>query len=183
MEQYKVLIVEDDDTTREQLAKAVRREGFEVLLAENGRVGLEMLENKHPEVLITDLKMPGIDGLEVMHTARRLSTNLQTIMITAFGETDTVISALREGALDYLKKPLDLDLLILALGRARKKIAEYKKILPFPTLLLAEDDETTRGRIARVLKKEDWKVVEAADGEEAINIFQQKKNRHRVARH
>ena len=175
MEKYKVLLIEDDDTSREQLVKAIRKEGYEVLAAENGGAGLEVFKKELPEIVITDLKMAGVDGLEVMHTVRRLSTDVQVIVITAYGETDTAISALREGALDYLKKPLDLDLLTTALGRAREKIIEHKKSIPFPTLLLAEDDGPTRDRIARVLEKEGWKVFAAADGEEAINVFEQRK--------
>lgn len=175
MEKYKVLLIEDDDTSREQLVKAIRKEGYEVLAAENGGAGLEVFKKELPEIVITDLKMAGVDGLEVMHTVRRLSRGVQVILITAYGETDTAVSALREGALDYLKKPLDLDLLTTALGRAREKIIEHKKSIPFPTLLLAEDDGPTRDRIARVLEKEGWKVFAAADGEEAINVFEQRK--------
>ncbi len=175
MEKYKVLLIEDDDTSREQLVKAIRKEGYEVLAAENGGAGLEVFRKELPEIVITDLKMAGVDGLEVMHTVRRLSTDVQVIVITAYGETDTAISALREGALDYLKKPLDLDLLTTALGRAREKIIEHKKSIPFPTVLLAEDDEPIRERIARVLEKEGWKVFAVADGEDAINVFGQRK--------
>jgi DNA-binding NtrC family response regulator len=175
MEKYKVLVIEDDETAREQLAKVIRKEGFEVVVAEDGRVGLEMFKNERPEIVITDLRMPGIDGLEVRRIVRRLSTNVPIILITAYGETDTAISALREGALDYLKKPLDLNLLILALGRAKERIFEYKKAPLFPNLLLADDEEMTRRRIARVLEKEGWKVFQASDGEEAINVFQQTK--------
>lgn len=175
MEKYKVLVIEDDETAREQLAKVIQKEGFEVVVTEDGRVGLEIFKNERPEIVITDLKMPGIDGLEVMRTVRRFSTNVPIILITAYGETDTAISALREGALDYLKKPLDLDLLILSLGRAKEKIFEYKKVPLFPNLLLADDEEMTRRRIARVLEKEGWKVFQASDGEEAMNVFQQTK--------
>ena len=175
MEMYKVLVIEDDETARKQLAKVIRKEGFEAVEAENGRVGLEIFKKELPDIVVTDLRMPDIDGLEVMHTIRRFSPNVQTILITAFGEADTAISALREGALDYLKKPLDIELLTLALGRAREKVIEYKKTLPFPTLLLAEDDETARERLARVLEKEGWVVFQAADGEEAMNVFQQTK--------
>ncbi len=175
MEKYKVLVIEDDDTSREQLAKAIRKEGYEVLAAENGGAGLEVFRKELPEIVITDLKMPGIDGLEVMHTVRRLSTGVQVILITAYGETDTAISALREGALDYLKKPLDLDLLTTALGRAQEKISEHRKSIPFPTVLLAEDDDPIRERVGRVLEKEGWRVFAVADGEEAINVFGQRK--------
>lgn len=175
MEEFKVLVIEDDDTAREQLAKVIRKEGYQVLVAEDGRVGVELFKKELPEIVITDLKMPGIDGLEVMHTVRRLSTNAQIILVTAFGEADTAISALREGALDYLKKPLDLDQLTLALGRAREKLIEYKNRAVFPSLLLAEDEEKTRERLVRVLGKEGWKVFSVGDGEEAMNVFEENK--------
>ncbi len=175
MEKDKGLVIEDDDTSREQLAKAIRKEGYEVLPAENGEAGLELFRKEAPEIVITDLNMAGVDGLEVMHTVRRLSTEVQVIVITAYGETDTAISALREGALDYLKKPLDLDLLTTALGRAQEKIIEHRKSIPFPTVLLAEDDGPIRERVGRVLEKEGWRVFAVADGEEAINVFGQRK--------
>ena len=175
METIKVLLIEDEKIPREQLAKVIRKEGFEVLLAENGRVGLDIFKKELPEIVVTDVKMPDVDGLEVMHTVRRFSKNIQIILITAFGETDTVVAALREGALDYLKKPIDLDQLILALGRAREKVSEFRKSPSFPTILLVEDEKGTRERLARMLKKEGWKVLQAGDGEEALKVFQQEK--------
>lgn len=175
MEGYKVLVVEDEAITREQLARYIQKEGFEVVTAQDGRVGLEMFKSERPDILITDLRMPGIDGLELMREVRSRSKSVQIILVTAFGETDTAISALREGALDYLKKPIELDLLLLALGRAKEKIAEYRKVFPFPVLLLADDEESTRNRLAGVLEKEGWKVHTASDGEKATKIFQRMK--------
>jgi len=175
METIKVLLIEDERIPREQLARVIREEGFEVLVAENGRIGLDIFKKERPEIIVTDVKMPDIDGLEVMRTVRRFSKNTQIILITAYGETDMVIAALREGALDYLKKPLDLDQLTLALGRAREKILEFKSSPVYPVLLLAEDEEGTRERLARLLEKEGWKVFQVANGEEAVNIFQQEK--------
>ena len=110
MEQCKVLVIEDEETAREQMAKFICKEGYEVLTAENGRAGIEVLKKELPDIVITDLKMPDIGGLEVMHIVRSLSANTQFIVVTAFGETDTAVAALREGALDYLKKPLNLKL-------------------------------------------------------------------------
>jgi DNA-binding NtrC family response regulator len=175
MEAIKVLLIEDEEIPRKQLAKVIRKEGFEVLLAENGRVGLEVFKKELPDIVVTDVKMPDVDGLEVMHTVRRLSNNAQIILITAFGETDTVVTALREGALDYLKKPLDLDQLNLALGRAKEKVTALRKCPEFPTIMLVEDEEGTRERLARMLKKEGWRVFQAGDGEEALKLFQQEK--------
>ena len=175
MEEYKVLLVEDDDTARERLAKSIRKAGYLVLVAEDGQAGLELFKKESPEILITDLKMPGIGGLELMHTAKQISPDVQVILITAFGETDTAISAIREGALDYLKKPLDLEQLRVALGRARERIVELKKRAFVPALLLADDEDRIRERLAREMEKEGWKVFPAADGEEAINIFKETK--------
>ena len=104
MEDFKDLVVEDDATARKQLSRAIGKEGYQVFTAEDGRAGIEQFKKERPEIVVTDLKMPGVDGVEVMHTIRRLSNTTQVIVVTAFGETDTAISALREGALDYLKK-------------------------------------------------------------------------------
>lgn len=175
METIKVLLIEDEKIPREQLAKVIRKEGFDVLTAENGLVGLDVFKKELPEIVVTDVKMPDVDGLEVMHMVRRFSENIQIILITAFGETDTVVAALREGALDYLKKPLDLDQLTLALGRAKEKVSETRKSPAFPTILLVEDEEGTRERLARMLEKEGWRVLQAGDGEEALEVFLQEK--------
>ncbi len=179
MSKYKVLLVEDDETVRRLLEKIVRKEGFEVLTAENGQVGLEIFQKELPDIVITDLKMPEVDGLEVLHTVRRLSPNTQVIVVTAFHETDSAIVALREGALDYIKKPIDLDSLILALGRAKEKIVELSKLVSYPTILVVEDDETNLKRLTRVLEKENWQVFAAADGEKGFDIF--KKNKIDIA--
>jgi DNA-binding NtrC family response regulator len=175
MDAIRVLLIEDEEIPRKQLAKVIRKEGFEVLLAENGRVGLDVFKKELPEVVVTDVKMPDVDGLEVMHTVRRISNDTQIILITAFGETDTVVTALREGALDYLKKPLDLDQFTLALGRAKEKVSALRESPAFPTILLVEDEEGTRERLARMLEKEGWRVLQAGDGEKALEVFQQEK--------
>ena len=175
MEALRVLVIEDDETARKQMAKAIRKEGYQVLTAEDGREGLDIFEKERPEIVITDLKMPGIGGLEVMQTVKRLSPNVQVVLITAFGGVDTAILALREGVLDYLTKPLDLDHLTVVLGRASEKVEEFKEGDSFPTLLLADDDEKTRKRLAKVLKDESWIVMQAGTGREAVDIFDREK--------
>lgn len=171
MEQFKVLLVEDDDSAREKLADAIQKVGYQVIIAENGQEGLNLFKMELPEILITDMKMPGMDGLELMKKAKRILPDVQVILITAFGEVNAAITAIREGALDYLKKPLDLNELILALGRAGEKIVELKKRTVLPAILLADDEDKIRERLSRELKKEGWKVFAAADGQEAIDLF------------
>ena len=175
MEEFKVLLVEDDVDSGKRLATEVRKAGFHVEVAENGEAGLALFKKAPTEILITDLKMPGMDGLELMRTVKKISPHVQIILMTAFGETDTAISAIREGALDYLKKPLDLNELAVALGRAKEKIAELRKREFVPALLLAEDEDGTRERLAGELGKEGWKVFPAGDGDEALQVFMQEK--------
>lgn len=175
MEKYSILLVEDDDTTREQLARAIRKEGYDVLTAENGRAGLDLFKKEHPKIVVTDLKMPEINGLELMRAVKGLSADVQIILITAFGETDTAVSAIREGALDYLKKPIDLDELSIALGRAKEKLNQYSKAESFPALIIADDEDKIRERLVKEMRKEGWKVFPAVNGEEAILIFQKNK--------
>lgn len=171
----KVLLIEDEEVARKALAKVIEKEGWQVITAKDGEEGLELFKREQPEVVITDLRLPKIDGIEVMHTVKKILPSTEVILITAFGDYDTAITALREGAFDYLKKPIDVNELILSLGRAKEKIYARKNIPPFPTILLAEDEESTRERLSRVLSKEGWKVLPASDGEEAMSIFENNK--------
>ena len=175
MQSLRVLVIEDDETARKQMAKAIRKEGYEVLTAEDGRAGVDLFEKERPEIVITDLKMPVLGGLEVMQTVKRLSPKVQVVLITAFGGVDTAILALREGVLDCLTKPLDLDQLSLVLGRASEKVKELQDVDSYPTMLLADDDEKTRKRLAKVLEHEFWKVIQAGNGREAVDAFERTK--------
>lgn len=175
MDKIKVLLIEDDENARKQLIKVIQKEGFEVVMAKDGKQGLESYDTEKPDIVITDLKMPNIDGMEVMHTVKRLTPHVPVIIITAFGEIDDSIAALREGVLDYLKKPLDINELLLALGRAKEKVLEAKNTFPYPAILLAEDDDSTGERLTRVLQKEKWNLFWVKDGEEALRVFQHQK--------
>jgi len=158
------------------LARVIKKEGFMVLTAENGRIGLDVFKKESPLIVVSDLKMPEMSGLEALKEMKKISSRVQFILMTAFGEVDTAIEALREGALDYIKKPIDLDVLTLAIGRAKEKIENEDKLYEFfPQILLAEDDQMARERLANILKKESWKVIPVADGEEALKMFQQEK--------
>lgn len=175
MNEIKVLVVEDDAVACKQLARTVTKAGFSVQTAEDGATGLALFREAPQDVVITDLRMPGVDGMELVHTVKRLSADTEVIVTTAYGEVETAVSLLREGVLDYLKKPIDLDQLILALGRARERVERRRKLPFFPRILLAEDDSPARHCLSRVLKKEGWDVVQASDGQEAVSLFVQEK--------
>ena len=175
MEPCKVLIIEDDESARKQLAKLVKKEGFEVTEAEDGAAGFEIFKEMNQDIIITDFSLPKMDGLELIHGVKRHSPEVEVILVTAFGGDDVALMALRNGVLDYIKKPIDIEALVVALGRAKENIYLRKRTAMFPNLLLAEDEDKTRERLARVLEKEGWKVLQASDGEKAVNIFQSTK--------
>src|SRR4249919_1426915 len=117
--QPRILVVDDERSMRELLAIVLRREGYEVLLAENGRGAIEILEREPVDILISDIKMPDLSGVEVLRAAKRIDQDILGIMITAFASTESAVEAMRLGACDYLTKPFDLDVLRM---KVREKI-------------------------------------------------------------
>jgi two-component system response regulator PilR (NtrC family) len=115
----RILVVDDERSMRELLAIVLRREGYEVLLAENGRAAIATLEREPVDLLISDIKMPDMSGVEVLRAAKRIDQDILGIMITAFASTDSAVEAMRLGACDYLSKPFDVDLLRM---KVREKI-------------------------------------------------------------
>jgi len=115
----RILVVDDERSMRELLAIVLRREGYEVLLAENGRAAIETLEREPIDLLISDIKMPDLSGVDVLRAAKRVDQDILGIMITAFASTETAVEAMRLGACDYLSKPFDVDLLKM---KVREKI-------------------------------------------------------------
>jgi two-component system response regulator PilR (NtrC family) len=115
----RILVVDDERSMRELLAIVLRREGYEVLLAENGRAAIGLLEREPVDLLISDIKMPDMSGVEVLRAAKGIDPDILGIMITAFASTDTAVEAMRLGACDYLSKPFDIDLLKM---KVREKI-------------------------------------------------------------
>ena len=115
----RILVVDDERSIRELLAIVLRREGYEVLLAENGRSAIETLEREPVDILISDIKMPDLSGVDVLRAAKQIDQDILGIMITAFASTETAVEAMRLGACDYLSKPFDVDLLRM---KVREKI-------------------------------------------------------------
>ena len=115
----RILVVDDERSMRELLAIVLRREGYEVLLAENGRAAIDLLEREPVDLLISDIKMPDLSGVDVLRAAKKIDKDILGIMITAFASTDTAVEAMRLGACDYLSKPFDIDLLKM---KVREKI-------------------------------------------------------------
>ena len=117
-EKKQVLIVDDELNLRKILSAQLTRDGYDVLVAEDGEQGLEMLRENHIDLVITDLRMPKVDGMELLRRALTQDPNLPVVMITAHGTVDTAVEALKLGAFDYLTKPFDKDEVRQVVGKA-----------------------------------------------------------------
>ena len=105
----RILAVDDERSMRELLSIVMRREGHEVLLAENGRAAIDLLEREQIDLMISDIKMPDMSGVDVLRAAKKIDRDIIGIMITAFASTETAVEALRMGAYDYVSKPFNVD--------------------------------------------------------------------------
>ena len=114
---YKVLVVDDEDIIRESLSYILSNEGYDVEEAENGKVAFEILKDRFFDLVITDLEMPEMKGTELLEEIKKMNIQTATIVITAFGSLETAITALRNGASDYILKPVEFDELIIKVKR------------------------------------------------------------------
>ena len=114
----RVLVVEDEISQRTVIGDILSDEGYNVDLAEDGERALGMLEAGGYQAVVTDLKMPGVDGLQVLERAIAADENTVVVLVTAYGTVDTAVTAMKHGATDYLSKPLRKDELLIVLERA-----------------------------------------------------------------
>ena len=104
-----VLIVDDEGSHREMLCAVLRDNGYRCLEAPDGKQALKILERALPDLVVLDIRMPGLDGLEVLKRIRLLGPQLPVIMVTAFGEVRRAVEATKLGAFHYLEKPVDIE--------------------------------------------------------------------------
>jgi len=105
----RILVVDDEPSMREMLRIVLRRDGYDVVLAQNGTDGLERLRTEPFDMLLSDIRMPDISGVEVLRAAKQINQEILAFMMTAFASTDTAVEAMRLGALDYFTKPFSMD--------------------------------------------------------------------------
>src|ERR1700735_3563886 len=108
-ERKQVLIVDDEPNLRKILSAQLSRDGYDVLTAEDGEQGLHLLREHHIDLVITDLKMPKVDGMTLLKRALEEEPELPIVLITAHGTIDTAVEALKRGAFDFVTKPFDKD--------------------------------------------------------------------------
>ncbi len=114
----RILVVDDEESIREFLEIMLRKEGYEVTTAEDGQKGLDIIKKKSFDLVISDLQMPNMTGLELLKNVRDQYPDLLFMMITAFGTTETAVEAMKLGAYDYITKPFKIDEVRIVIGNA-----------------------------------------------------------------
>jgi len=120
----KILVAEDEEITLDNILDSLKDEGYDVAGTKDGSEAFGMLEKAGFDILITDIKMPGLSGMELLQKAKESSPGTEVIIITGFGSIGSAVEAMRKGAFDYLTKPFDLDELVLRV----RKITEQRAI-------------------------------------------------------
>ncbi len=127
----KILVIDDEKSIRNTLKDILEYENYEVLLAKDGNEGLEFLKKDTYDLVLLDIKMPEMDGLEVLELIKKDYSNLPIVMISGHGNIDTAVTALKNGAYDFIEKPLDLNRLLVSVrnGLDHSELVEETKTL------------------------------------------------------
>ena len=118
---FKILVAEDEEITLKHLINALVKAGYSASGTNNGHDALERIENDHFDLLIADIKMPGLTGIELLEKIREKQIDSEVIIITGFGSISSVVEAMKKGAYDYVTKPFNLDELLLKVGKIREQ--------------------------------------------------------------
>jgi DNA-binding NtrC family response regulator len=129
----KILIVDDERLVRQSLEKEFSRHGYLVFSADHGGAGISLAEEELPDLVILDLKLPDLHGIEVLKRMREIDKNLTVLIITAYGSIETAIQAIKLGAYDYLTKPFDLEAILLSARKALEAARLKKEVTYFRT--------------------------------------------------
>ncbi|MCE4563618.1 sigma-54-dependent Fis family transcriptional regulator [Maribellus sp. CM-23] len=117
----KILVIDDERSIRNTLKDILEYEKYEVDLAEDGNKGLEMIRAAEYDIVLCDIKMPGLDGIEVLERMVVLAPDTPVVMISGHGNIDTAVDSIKKGAYDYIEKPLDLNRLLITIRNAMDK--------------------------------------------------------------
>ncbi len=118
MKRVKILVIDDDESLRRVLEYNLAQEGYAVLTAGSGEQGLELLKKEGADLVVTDVRMSGMDGLQVLEAVRKADPNIQVIILTAFGTIEMAVEAMKAGAFHYISKPFNRDELKLTIKKA-----------------------------------------------------------------
>jgi two-component system, NtrC family, sensor kinase len=140
----KLLLIDDEPDILRVLSMSLKADGYHVVTAQNGPEGIAAFEKEKPDIVLTDIKMPGMDGIEVLKKIKVLNADTEVIIITGHGDIENAIEALKHGASDFINKPVRDEALAIALGRAREKFDIRQQLKEYTIDLEKKVNEATR---------------------------------------
>jgi DNA-binding NtrC family response regulator len=150
-----ILVAEDKESMAQMLKDTLESEGYRVIFAKDGAEGVRYLKESRIDLVLTDLKLPGKDGIEILRTSKEENQLVPVIIMTAFGSVETAVKAMKEGAFDFITKPFDIDHLLMLIRRA----LETQKVLTENILL--KDEFASKLGLPRIIGKS-GKITEVA---------------------
>lgn len=154
-----ILVVDDNREFCQNLADILEMEGHQVITAYDGMEAVGMVEGEHPDLIILDVKLPGMDGVATFRRVRRMAPQTPVILMSAYAVEDMMGEALREGAFGVLRKPLDIDRL---LSTIKDSIGGKRRVL------VVDDDEELCASLKDALEQKGCRVTTAHSGSEAV---------------
>ena len=133
MSSYSLLIVDDETTQLQTLGGYLKKQGYSVNLESNPEKALDSLRQKSINLVLTDFRMPGMDGLNLLKQIKGINPEIGVVVMTAYGSVEDAVEAMKNGAEDYLLKPIDLDQLDLVI----KKVLDHKRLISENRILKA----------------------------------------------
>ncbi|MCP4721489.1 MAG: response regulator, partial [Desulfobacteraceae bacterium] len=125
---WKILVIDDDEDIRDIMTITLKDAGYSVVCAPDGHTGIMLTTSEEPQIVITDIKMPGISGLEVLETIKKIKPETEVIVTTGFADIKKAVKALQYDASDFISKPIDDDALHMALKRAMQRYLDKKQL-------------------------------------------------------
>lgn len=172
----KILIVDDEEIIARLLSISLKSDGYETVTANSGKEGLEKFKTESPDIVITDIKMPEMDGLELLKEIKAIDPDKEVIIVTGHGDIDSTITALQYGASDFINKPVRDEALAIALARAKEKIEIRQTLEDYTHNLEQKVEEATeeirrRSNFQRLLIKSSNDAIVAFDHEWKVVVF------------
>ncbi|MBA3012335.1 MAG: response regulator [Proteobacteria bacterium] len=169
MSANKILIVDDEEIIVRLLSMSLKSDGYETVTAFNGEQGLEVFKAESPDIVVTDIKMPGMDGLELLKRIKEINIETEVIIVTGHGDIDSTITALQFGASDFINKPVRDEALAIALERAKAKIHIRERLEEYTKNLEIKIAEATR----EIRRKSNFQRLLIHSSNDAIVAFDQ----------
>ena len=160
---WKVLFIDDDEGIRKVISIALEDVGYNMLTAADGQKGIELCQKHSPQIIITDIRMPGMDGIEVLKSIKKTDPDKEVIVTTGFGEIEYAIQALQLDASDFITKPINDSALQVALERAKQRYNTRKELKDY-TALIEERWMSTAEELAKLINFQEKLIESSIDG-------------------